>query len=141
MGQSGLMLRSHPASVLKVHTHHYLYKYEVSDDVTLSSVDELRDLGVTMSADLSWGSHIGKIVSRGRSSAFWVMSVFGSREEEVMMTLYKSFVRSQLEYCSLLWHPQKIGDIEVIESVQRASRRGYMQLISLTTRRGSGSLS
>ena len=35
-----------------------LYTYEVSDDVTLSSVDELRDLGVTMSADLSWGSHI-----------------------------------------------------------------------------------
>ena len=27
-----------------------LYTYEVSDDVTLSSVDELRDLGVTMSA-------------------------------------------------------------------------------------------
>ena len=47
------------------------------------------------------------------------MSVFGSREEEVMMTLYKSFVRSQLEYCSLLWHPQKIGDIELIEGVQR----------------------
>ena len=97
-----------------------LYTYEVSDDVTLSSVDELRDLGVTMSADLSWGSHIGKIVSRGRSSAFWVMSVFGSREEEVMMTLYKSFVRSQLEYCSLLWHPQKNGVIEIIEAVQRA---------------------
>ena len=96
-----------------------LYTYEISDDVTLSSVDELRDLGVTMSADLSWDSHIGKVVSRGRSSAFWVMSVFGSREEEVMMTFYKSFVRSQLEYCSLLWHPQKIGDIELIEGVQR----------------------
>ena len=47
------------------------------------------------------------------------MSIFGSREEEVMMTLYKSFVRSQLEYCSLLWHPQKIGDIEKNEGVQR----------------------
>ena len=30
-----------------------LYTYEVSDDVTLSSVHELRDLWVTMSADLS----------------------------------------------------------------------------------------
>ena len=48
------------------------------------------------------------------------MSVFGSSEEEPMMTLYRSFVRSQLEYCSLLWHPQKISDIEVIEGVQRA---------------------
>ena len=38
-----------------------LYTYEVSDDVTLSSVDELRDLGVTMSADPSWKSHIGSV--------------------------------------------------------------------------------
>ena len=37
-----------------------LYTYEVSDDVILSSVDESRDLGVTMSAHLSWKSHIGK---------------------------------------------------------------------------------
>ena len=35
---------------------------EVSDDVTLSSVDELRDLVVTLSADLSWELHIGKSV-------------------------------------------------------------------------------
>ena len=80
----------------------------------------MRDLGVTMSANLSWESHIGKVGSRVRSSAIWVMSVLGRREEEVMMTLYNSFVHSQLEYCSLLWHPQKIGDIEVIEGIQRA---------------------
>ena len=39
-----------------------LYTYKVSDDVTLSRVDEMIDLGLTVSADLSWGSHIGKIV-------------------------------------------------------------------------------
>ena len=88
-------------------TSYIVYTYEVSDDVTPTSVEELRDLGLTMSADLSWGSHIGKLVSRGRSSAFWVMSIFMSRGEEVMMTLYKRFVHSQLEYCSLLWHPKK----------------------------------
>ena len=73
-----------------------------------------------MSANLSWESYVGKVGSRVRSSAIWVMSVLGRREEEVMMTLYNSFVHSQLEYCSLLWHPQKIGDIEVIEGIQRA---------------------
>ena len=36
-----------------------------------------------------------------------------------MMTLYKTYVRSQLEYCSILWHPQTIEDIELIEGVQR----------------------
>ena len=37
-----------------------------------------------------------------------------------MLTLYYSFVRSHLEYCSLLWHPQTIGDIELVEGVQRS---------------------
>ena len=35
------------------------------------------------------------------------------------MTLYKSMVRSHLEYCCPLWHPSKISDIALIESVQR----------------------
>ena len=54
------------------------------------------------------------------------MSVFGSRDEDVMMALHRSFVRSLLEYCSLLWYPQKIGLYPqvsgpiMIESVHRA---------------------
>ena len=36
-----------------------------------------------------------------------------------MLTLYKSLIRSHLEYCSPLWHPSKIGDIQELESVQR----------------------
>ena len=36
-----------------------------------------------------------------------------------MVTLYKSLVRSHLEYCCPLWHPSKISDIELLEGVQR----------------------
>ena len=75
-----------------------LYSYAVSDEVLLSSVDEVRDLGVTISADLSWKSQIGSMVAKGRSSAAWVLSVFRRREPNMMMTLYKAYVRSQLQY-------------------------------------------
>ena len=36
-----------------------------------------------------------------------------------MMCLYKSLIRSRLEYCSPLWHPSKMEDIITLESVQR----------------------
>ena len=96
-----------------------LFTYEASEEILLSPTNELRDLGVRISSDLTWKSQISSVVSKGKSFAAWVLSVFRSREPEVMMTLYKTYVRSQLEYCSLLWHPQKIEDIDAIEGVQR----------------------
>ena len=68
-----------------------IYSYAVSDVVMVSPVDELRDLGVTISADLSRKSQIGFEVATGRSSAAWVLSGFRSREPDVMMILYKTY--------------------------------------------------
>ena len=38
-----------------------------------------------------------------------------------MVTLYKSLIRSRLEYCSPLWNPtKKLGDIRALENIQRS---------------------
>ena len=37
-----------------------------------------------------------------------------------MLTLYKTRVRSHLEYCCPLWNPSKIGDIQILEVVRRS---------------------
>ena len=93
--------------------------YHVSNGNELHPVHNLKDLGVTVSADLSWSLHIANAVSKARSKAFWILSVFKTRERSLMMTLYKSLVRSLLEYCCPLWNPSKITDIQLLESVQR----------------------
>ena len=46
-----------------------------------------------------------------------------------MTTLYKSLVRSLLEYCCPLWDPVKVTEIQLLEGVQRTftSRIGGME--------------
>ena len=97
-----------------------LYQYSISEDKSLAPVGQLRDLGVLVSNDLSWTPHIKTIANKARQKAAWVLSVFTTRSPVIMLTLYKSMVRSLLEYCCPLWHPSKISDIQELESVQKA---------------------
>ena len=93
--------------------------YSVSSGDSLQPTRMLRDLGVTVSSDLSWTPHISAITCKARSVASWVFSVFRTRDPTTMLTLYKSLVRSLLEYCCPLWNPKKVTDIQLLESVQR----------------------
>ena len=55
--------------------------------------------------------------------ASWVLSAFRDRSTLLMLTLYKSMVRSRLEYCCPLWNPAKMGDIQKLENIQRSFLR------------------
>ena len=37
-----------------------------------------------------------------------------------MLTLWKSLVRSNIDYCCQLWNPSKAGDVQAIEQLQRS---------------------
>ena len=123
--------------------------YKVSGEDTLYPVEHVRDLGVMVSSDLSWSSHISNMVTKARSTLSWVFSVFKTRDTTIMITLYKSLVRSLLEYCCPLWDPTKITDIQMLEGVQRTftsrigglkdmnywERLAHLKLMSLQRRR------
>ena len=64
------------------------FQYSVSDKFLLRPVPQLKDLGVTMSSDLSWIPYIYEITCKARQKAAWVLSVFYSRSEAIMLTLY-----------------------------------------------------
>ena len=95
------------------------HQYTTPNGTTLSPTETIRDLGILISSDLSWSPHIENITDNARKMSSWIQSVFESRDEEAMMTLYKSIVRSSVEYGCPLWTPSKVEDIVKIEQIQR----------------------
>ena len=73
-----------------------------------------------ISSDLSWGPHIDHITDAARKMCSWIFSVFKTRDETTLMTLYKSLVRSRLEFCCPLWNSSKVEDIVKLETIQRS---------------------
>ena len=94
-------------------------EYHTADGSTISPQSAVRDLGVTITYDVSWSPHITIIVDDARRITSWMLSVFSDRSAKTLLPLYKTLVRSRLEYCSPLWHPSKIEDIKHLEGVQR----------------------
>ena len=95
------------------------YSYRLTNGETIEPTQTVRDLGVLLSNDCSWTPHIHQMLKTAKKMASWVFSVFSDRSPFLMLTLFKTMVRSRLEYCCPVWNPRKITDIEAIENVQR----------------------
>ena len=108
----GQLLREMPFSMEN-------YEYSLTTGETIEPAQVVRDLGVLLSNDCSWTPHIQKMLEGARTMAAWVLSVFSNRSPFLMITLFKTMVRSKLEYCCPVWNPHKISDIKAIENIQR----------------------
>ena len=83
----------------------------------------VKDLGVYLSNDIGWSVQVNEAVQSANKMANWVLSVFFTRSESVMLTLFRSLVRSRLEYSCPVWNPSLLGDIKKLESTHRVFTR------------------
>ena len=45
--------------------------------------------------------------------------MFKTTEAETMLKMFNSFIRSKLDYCSIIWNPDKKEEIDKIERIQK----------------------
>ena len=76
-----------------------------------------------LTPDLKWSTQVKTAVESANKMANWVLSVFSDRSRNTMLTLFKSIVRSRLEYSCPVWNPTLTSDIQRLESPQRAFTR------------------
>jgi len=69
-------------------------------------VNEVRYLGVLITADLTWSAHIQTVVQKARRKLGYIYWTFYKNcSTEVLLNLYKSLIRPMLEYCCLVSDP------------------------------------
>ncbi|XP_059805558.1 uncharacterized protein LOC132380631 [Hypanus sabinus] len=97
-------------------------EYKVNGRI-LGSVEEQRDLGVHVHRSLKVASQVDRVVKKVYRVLTFISQGKEFKQRDVMMQLYKTWVRPHLEYCIQFWSPHYRKDVEALERVQRRFTR------------------
>ncbi|CAG9795435.1 unnamed protein product [Diatraea saccharalis] len=94
------------------------YPYKINN-MELVRVDSIRDLGIIVDSKLSFKAHYDQIVKRAfRTLGFIIRISKPFNNPHTLKILFFSFVRSILEFGSVIWNPFYKQDIARLEKVQ-----------------------
>lgn len=120
----------------------------------ITAVTKQKDLGIIITSDIKWETHITQMCKKANTMIYLIQKSFKDLSKEMVLKLYKSYVRPKLEYVQSIWNPYYVKDIELIERVQRRitklpqelkdlsylERLAQLNLTTLKSRRTRGDL-
>lgn len=115
-----MKLNLEKCKIMTFHTNRkpILANYNI-DNVSLSRVYEIKDLGVTFESNLKFNNHFSNIKNKSqRMLGLLYRHTRDFRNPNTLINLYNSYVRSNLEYCCTVWSPQYATHINRLESIQ-----------------------
>jgi len=103
----------------------YNYGFDIPNQgfVPLEHECMIKDLGVWMDSDLSFDDHVHEKIKMANKMLGIISRNFIDLDKASFLLLYKSLVRSHLEYAGSVWNPHKKGLIRDIENVQKRATK------------------
>jgi hypothetical protein len=80
------------------------YRYKLIGN-TLEQVEQKKDVGVIIDDQLNFDKRIRQKVKKAASISALIRRMFHHLDEESFIPLYKTLVRTHLDYASSVWHP------------------------------------
>ncbi len=68
---------------------------------------------------LTFNAHIRSVVGKAKQRIYLLSKCFYSRNVSLLSKAYVAYVLPLFDYCSHVWSPDKLGDIDLIEDVKR----------------------
>ena len=101
------------------------YKLKDKDDnlQALPKDTKEKDLGIWFQNNLKFDEHINYIVNRANGLVGLIKWTFKSLDKDSFLILYKSLIRSILDYGGSVYYPYTKKNIQLIENVQRRATR------------------
>ena len=87
---------------------------------TVERCNQVRDLGVILDSELTFVEHYNNIIFKASNMLGFIKRFsFHFNDPYTIKTLYVTYVRPLLEYCSVVWAPYQDTHKDRIESVQK----------------------
>ena len=90
---------------------------------TLTTTREAKYLGVTISKDLRWDTHITNIANKANKSLGFLRRNLKIGSRSIKEKAFTALVRPSMEYASTVWDPYTDKNINKLEAVQRRAAR------------------
>jgi hypothetical protein len=102
----------------------------------LQHVDSTKYLGLNISKNLSWNTHVGAITKKANNTLAFLRRNIGTCPQSAKERAFTTFVRPTIEYDAAVWDPPTQRNINALERVQRRGARfvmnNYRQTSSVT---------
>ncbi|CAH1269255.1 Hypp4131 [Branchiostoma lanceolatum] len=98
---------------------------------TLESIEEEKDLGVTIDKNLTFSKHAQVQANKANKTLGLIKHTFSHVDSVSFSLLYKSLVRPHLEYATAIWYPKTKRDRDMVERVQRRATKLVKSLANL----------
>ena len=113
-----------------------MYHYKLND-YEIQRVQSAKYLGLTISGNLSWSTHISGIIGRANSALSFFRRNFGQCTQTIKTKCYQTYIRPICEYAAVIWSPHLQTNIHQLEMIQRKATRfvfnDYSRHSSVTT--------
>lgn len=89
----------------------------------LESVPCYKYLGVHVTTNLTWNVHIAFVINNANRMLGYLRRNFSKAPSPLKLLLYKTLIRTKLEYAASIWDPFHANLIQSLEMVQNNSAR------------------
>ena len=95
-----------------------VYLYQLNNQV-LKHVNDCKYLGITISTNLSWETHVNTTAKKANSRIGFLKRNLKGRPKRLKQMAFITLTRSLLEYGMATWDPHLQKDIVTLERIQR----------------------